>query len=50
MQNAVDIFPGLTYVGGGYYRLKGIPKGQSSLIIHGDDIFQVIMAFLVFHS
>lgn len=29
-----EIFP-FEYVGGGYYRRKGIPKGQVAEILHG---------------
>lgn len=28
------------YVGGGYYRLKGVPKGKTALIIHGPELLK----------
>ena len=28
------------YVGGGYYRQKGIPKGQHAQVLHGQEVIQ----------
>lgn len=35
-----DSFP-FSYVGGGYFRRKGVEKGKKADIVHGDDVVKL---------
>ena len=36
------VFP-FEYVGGGYFRKKGVPKGKSAEILHGMDAIEFVV-------
>jgi len=42
--------PLFDYIGGGWFRLKGANKGDVAPMVHGNDVVQVVMAYLVFGS
>lgn len=44
------LLPLFEYSGGGYYRLATVPRGESSPVLHGDEIMQAVMAALVFEQ
>jgi hypothetical protein len=37
-----EVFP-FEYVGGGYFREKGVPKGQSAKILHGMEAIKFVV-------
>ena len=40
--------PVFEYVSGGYFRQVGVPKGKTAAMVHGMEVLQVVMAYLVF--
>lgn len=38
-----DPFP-YDYVGGGYYRLKGVPRGEAAETLHGEQVAEWVRA------
>ena len=46
MNTLLKTFP-YEYVGGGYFRLKGVPKNTSAPIIHGEKIMQEFLLHII---
>ena len=42
IKNLIESF-GFCYVGGGYFRQKGVAKGERAKIIHGDEIIEAVI-------
>lgn len=45
MEDPIKTFP-YKYVGGGYFRLKGVLKNVTAPILHGEDILREFLAHL----
>lgn len=45
-QRLIDLFP-FEYVGGGYFREKGVDKGKPAQIIHGGEILKTFLLYLL---
>lgn len=45
MQDPIKTFP-YKYVGGGYFRLKDVPKNTPAPILHGEDVLREFLAHL----
>ncbi len=43
MEDPIKTFP-YKYVGGGYFRLKGVPKNVSAPILHGEEVLREFLA------
>jgi hypothetical protein len=41
----VDAFP-FEYVGGGFFRAKGIPKGEEAPMLHGSEVLEQFLIYL----
>jgi hypothetical protein len=44
--NAADEFP-FYYVGGGYFRQKGVPRGKKAESLHGQEAIDYLLARIV---